>query len=212
MDRIKEAAEKRKREQTINYEKIAAKQLKREGMDFESKDRFLTESYLNMLKENQLFEADDSMKEQYNKSHSALNKTDMSGFYRNVYAKEMTFGGPRGPILEESEGIHIDINMDGANSEDENAPKVTEKIELKADLASNEEKKDPSSLSMNPMRERSRSRSKERQNERAAEEGDNTNIEVKPANAPILSREEKIKLAKERLLQRRSKPDSENQV
>lgn len=74
MGGIKNATEKRKREQLINFENIAAKQMKREGQNFSEKERFMTESYLRMLEENKQFELNDKQKEEWNKSHSAFNK------------------------------------------------------------------------------------------------------------------------------------------
>ena len=60
-------------EKDVIREKMAAKQLLREGKDIDTKEQYLTTSYQDMLKKNQQFEKEDDMKEKYNEMNSARN-------------------------------------------------------------------------------------------------------------------------------------------
>lgn len=203
MEGIKAAADKRKREQTINYEKIAAKQMKREGKDFESKGRYMTEGFKNMLKQNQEFEEKDLEKEQWNQNHSVINKNDMTSFYRRMYNQEMTFGGPRGPIIDETKPGTIEIQLGLENSEEENALETSKTDEkVTNDVAVHENKEESGIPIPGIIKDRSRSASKERLKKAEQTQADGEDTE-KPEKVEIpMSREEKIRLAKERQKQR----------
>lgn len=208
MDGLKAAAEKRKREQTINYEKIAAKQMQREGKDFETKGRFLTEGYKNMLMLNKEFEEEDQEKEKYNQDHSAVNRSDMTNFFRRMYAQEMTFGGPRGPI--EGEGgqssIQIEFAAGGSDSEREIDPPEQAKLPSGGKMDSRESQNAAGTELAQIQKERSRSQSKERAKGRDNKIDDE---EQKTQKQPVLSREEKILQFKQRMLERKQKQESE---
>lgn len=177
--------------------------MKREGKEYESKGRYMTEGYKEMLKQNMEFEAIDKEKEQWNMTHSAANKNDMTSFYRRMYNQEMTFGGPRGPIIEETPQNKIEIQL-GINSDDsENEGYKSEQV-TKEQVEPLIEKSNKTQLISKEeyLKERSRSASKEKQKRTKTEE-EKTDEPEKPEKTEVpLSREEKIRLAKERQKQR----------
>jgi hypothetical protein len=200
---IKAAAEKRKREQTINYEKIAAKQMKREGNEFETKGRYMTEGYKEMLKQNQEFAAKDDEQEKWNLSHSVANKNDMTSFYRRMYKQEMTFGGPRGPIIEEKPSNTIEIQLGMTNSDDESEEAQANKTSNTLPEPTKTDLDDQSLIKPEQfVKERSRSASKDRSKKAEISEDKQTTIEKTDKTDAPMSREEKIRLAKERQKQR----------
>jgi hypothetical protein len=58
-------------EQSINYERVSAKQMKRDGVQHENKEKFLTQSFIEMLKKNDQFEKEDKVREEWNQKHTA---------------------------------------------------------------------------------------------------------------------------------------------
>lgn len=208
MDGLKAAADKRKREQTINYEKIAAKQMQREGKEFESKGRFLTEGYKNMLMLNKDFEEDDDAKEKYNENNSAANRSDMTNFFRKMYAQEMTFGGPRGAIEKEGhkENIQIEFNAAASDSEDDNKTSEKGSKAMGVQQPGTDEVKSKERAEI--KRERSRSQSKDRPRVKESKTVDQTEMEALKQKEPVLSREQKIELLKQRMMERKQNPTS----
>lgn len=45
--------------------------MKREGVEHENKEKFLTQSFIDMLKKNDQFEREDKVREEWNQKHSA---------------------------------------------------------------------------------------------------------------------------------------------
>ncbi len=195
MPDIKQRAQMREREKVINLEKLAAKQLQREGQHFDDKQKFMSESYRLMLEANKRFEAEDSRLEEYNKTHSAMNKvpladqTDMSAFYKKMYSQDMMFGGPR--VVQEADA-------DGK-------PQMHFEIDMLPDS-------DPEAAS--PARQRSRSAEKPALPNAPAPASDSPDSRLglaaadpdppasQPAGHSSQTREEKVRLARERLKQR----------
>jgi hypothetical protein len=92
---IIENTEKRKREQSLVYEKMTENELKREGKEFADKEKFVTSSYLKMMEENKKWEAEDKKKEEYNKAHTAESQNSVAGLYKTLYDQDVFSGGFR---------------------------------------------------------------------------------------------------------------------
>ena len=99
------AAEKRKRERDIAYErKVAREQAAEEAdSDFRGKDKFVTAAYKRKLEERKLWQAEEDRKEEEEKANDVTKKTGglaMANFYGNLN-RNVAFGG-------ESDNVEID--------------------------------------------------------------------------------------------------------
>lgn len=209
MDKIREATEKRKREQSINFEKVAAKQLQREGKSFEGTQKFLTQTYLEMLEKNKKFEVEDQQKEEWNNQHSAANKQDMSNFYKRMFNQNMIYGGfgtadellnpATGPDAQKQPEFSLSLGFEPEETPEIQKPQARERSRSR-DRKGGEEPKQASLVS-NTLQN-----ADTEQEPKAAKLDNPQESEVtgptKPAQEPVLSREEKIRLAKEKRRER----------
>ena len=88
IDALMEASEKRKRERSIVYEKMAENELKKDKNEADKPERYITESYKQVLEANKAFLREDEAKEIYNKENSVNNKVlyiDLYEFYMILY-------------------------------------------------------------------------------------------------------------------------------
>jgi hypothetical protein len=218
MDNLRQAAEKRKREQLINSERIAAKQLKREGKELEGTERFLTEGYLKMLEENKKFVKNDEEKEKFNQLHSASGQGDMTSFFRQMYSQDMLFGGPVDvPIndvdlqkhrkaIDNEANVRLRESSDNRDDSDKTpSARSRSRSKEKPNRDSESPRKPIISFSLCPSKNTLRSPSPEKESLPAPP------TDTKPAQPQVtLSREEKIRLAKEKLLQRKGQQPPQN--
>jgi len=226
---IVNATEKRKREQSLIYEKIAEKELQREGKEFIDKEKFVTSSYLKMMEENKKWELDDLKKEEYNKAHTATADNNAAGLYRTLYKQDIFSGGHRPDLSKAPELPPIQQNTQPPQT------KLDEKtLEIKQIKENEHEPMEQIPLARKPLKEkemeeiippkvesekkisspvkilqkqvsRSRSRSgeKEQKESKTTEKTEFVRDTEKPAPEKELTKEEKLKLYKERYLQRK---------
>jgi hypothetical protein len=77
-DKARANAERGKIEKDVVREKMAAKVLMREGGKLDSDEQYLTSSYLDMLKKNQAWQAEDAQRENYNERNSVKNTVSLT--------------------------------------------------------------------------------------------------------------------------------------
>lgn len=179
-----DAAEKRKRERSIVYEKMAEKELEKDKN--KTSERFITESYKEVLELNKKFLKEDEEKEEYNQNNSVNNKTDLNELYRTLYKENMFAGGDRLDIADIAKK-----NMALKKKQEEivkNQEETLKKLKTnnEKEIFEKKEGKTNANLEKKPeiLIKRSRSRSTERKSPK--------------------TKEEKLKSARDRYLERKN--------
>jgi len=209
---ISKASEKKKVEQSLVYEKMAEKQLSRENKQFGNKDRYITSSYLKMMEEGKQFLKEDEEKEKFNKAHSVGNEENALGLYKTLYQNDIFAGGHRPDIAQIMDKKNEQIRTNEMN-------KSSEAAKSKDTIPSSEEQpvkesnskvlEQPSRKEIPKSRSKSRSKSPRGRNEPKIEkkepkENKEPKEEVEPPKPEkVETKEDKIKSAKERYLQRK---------
>lgn len=98
MSSLLESCEKRKRERSIVFEKMAEKQLSKEGNS--QGERYISESYKQVLQLNKEFLEKDQEKERQNQKLLAENQKDLTGIYRTLYRENALWAGNRIDVAE----------------------------------------------------------------------------------------------------------------
>lgn len=116
---------------------MASKQLKREGINEDNTEVFMTEEYKKKLADSKEFEKLQSLEEEYNNIGTVQNKvsfvqemisnhkSDMSVFFKEMYKNDMVFGGPK--IIEGAEGDQGESQNRGTA----NKPSLEDYVKLK---------------------------------------------------------------------------------
>jgi len=211
------------------YEKIAEKELKREGEN-SSDQKYVTSSYKRMMEEGRKFLEEDAAKEEYNKQHTSENQDNIQGLYKNLYQNDIFMGGYRpdlGAMLkqpqtapkqptpnveqdkEKAQGPlpYTEVPQTGeAAAKPEPVPDTKRPA---SDIKNREEErradigdKRPERRERGASRSRSRSRSKSPTRVTSAKEEEEKK-EKAPEKEKEISKEEKLRLMKERYLQRK---------
>ena len=159
-----DAAEKRKRERSIVYEKLAENELKKEGSDNKG-ERFITESYRKVLEENKKFLKEDEEKEKFNDKHGISGKQDLSAIYHTMFRDSAFHGGDRGEDLEKQKKIDEMMKITLEKKQEE-ALKIDQKNKEKEQQKNRSSSKNKEK---EKRREKDRSRSRSRDNHRRRE-------------------------------------------
>jgi len=182
---IMQAAEARKREQWLNYEKVAALKMSREGKDTDEGMKFMGEAYRNKLEEAREFEKLNQIRDEYDKKNSIAGQSGMRSFFRNMLSDRIE----EEPVSEPKPMFELSLNIIKPPEKDEEDVKIFEPLESHSPV---EVATLPSKAKQRESK--SRSRSKEREQMRI--------LKSSPKKKET-SREEKLRLAKERFLSRK---------
>jgi len=214
INNLKKTADKRKVEQSMIHERMAEKELKREG-ESTNTEKYVTSSFKKMMEEGKKFEAEDEAKEQYNKIHGAENEDNMLGLYKDLYKQDIFMGGfrpdlatilkqPQAPTLPQNQPTEKTVELVQAKAETqptrtENLSEITSgptegRYQAKGEAQREDRKRDKT-------RSRSRSRSKSPSTVTAVREEQKAQQE--PEKPKELSKEEKLRQLKERYQQRK---------
>ena len=231
-----DASEKRKRERSIVYEKLAENELKKEGGDSKG-ERYITESYRKVLEENKKFLKEDEEKEKFNEKNGISGKQDLSAIYHTMFRDNAFHGGDRGEDLDKQRKIDEIIKKNNEKKQEKieeimkNNEKKHENLEKKQENSQKNEKSRSNSRNNKKGREKTnRSRSRSKENHRKQREKrrsrsrsktrnkDHNNREkhrenenlVKEMPPPAVSKEDKLASARERYLSRKLNPTTVN--
>jgi len=219
---IQKTTEKRKVEQSMIKEKIAEKDLQREGLNTGGQ-KYVTGSYKRMMDEGKKFLQEDAEKEQYNKQHTAENQDNSLGMYKDLYQQDIFMGGHRpdlsamikqdknpAPKPQEAklvQQIQKQENPVPIQTGTQPAPQSEQKNEDKDKGEKIQEEKTHSEASKGRDTEKTNRKSRSRSRTRSKSPS-RLGVLREEAQAPKepekeLTKEEKLKLAKERYLQRK---------
>ena len=90
---LKEAADFRKREQDVTYERRLMKEREKEDELYGDKEKFITSAYRKKLEEDEKWKKEELEREQREKEREVQGKSDMTSFYANLMNRNVATGG-----------------------------------------------------------------------------------------------------------------------
>jgi len=129
IEQLKEAAELRKREQDVTYERKLLKEREKEDELFGEKDKFITQAYRKKLEEDEKWKKEMEEREEREKERDVHGKSDMTSFYANLMNRNVSTGGDtathsrKAPeISEDRRRHHTDADDNRTTKKDDDVP------------------------------------------------------------------------------------------
>jgi len=204
---LKEAADFRKREQDVTYERRLMKEREKEDELYGDKEKFITSAYRKKLEEDEKWKKEELEREQREKEREVQGKSDMTSFYANLMNRNLATGGDTATHSRkapEPKHVHSPAFVAQNEKKEEEKAKAIETIDQKTKVSCGDENKLPANAV-----ERTAGDDK-----RVAEEESKDNVQKEAAvrehvaaqkQVTTIDREEKAKSARERYLARKRK-------
>ena len=204
---LKEAADFRKREQDVTYERRLMKEREKEDELYGDKEKFITSAYRKKLEEDEKWKKEELEREQREKEREVQGKSDMTSFYANLMNRNVATGGDTATHSRkapEPKHVHSPAFVAQNEKKEEEKAKAIETIDQKTKVSCGDENKLPANTV-----ERTAGDDK-----RVAEEESKDNVQKEAAvrehvaaqkQVTTIDREEKAKSARERYLARKRK-------
>ena len=202
---LKEAADFRKREQDVTYERRLMKEREKEDELYGDKEKFITSAYMKKLEEDEKWKKEELEREQREKEREVQGKSDMTSFYANLMNRNVATGGDTATHSRkapEPKLVHSPAVVAQNEKKEEERAKAIETIDQKTKVSRGDENKLPANAI-----ERTAGDDKRLVEEKSK---DNVQKEAAVREQVAAHREEKAKSARERYLARNRKDlDSE---
>ena len=201
---LKEAADFRKREQDVTYERRLMKEREKEDELYGDKEKFITSAYRKKLEEDEKWKKEELEREQREKEREVQGKSDMTSFYANLMNRNVATGGDTATHSRkapEPKLVHSPAVVAQNEKKEEEKAKAIETIDQKTKVSRGDENKLPANAI-----ERTAGDDK-----RLVEEKSKDNVQKEAAVSEQVAaqkqvdREEKAKSARERYLARKRK-------
>ena len=201
---LKEAADFRKREQDVTYERRLMKERENEDELYGDKEKFITSAYRKKLEEDEKWKKEELEREQREKEREVQGKSDMTSFYANLMNRNVATGGDTATHSRkapEPKLVHSPAVVAQNEKKEEEKAKAIETIDQKTKVSRGDENKLPANAI-----ERTTGDDK-----RLVEEKSKDNVQKEAAVIEQVAaqkqvdREEKAKSARERYLARKRK-------
>ena len=201
---LKEAADFRKREQDVTYERRLMKEREKEDELYGDKEKFVTSAYRKKLEEDEKWKKEELEREQREKEREVQGKSDMTSFYANLMNRNVATGGDTATHSRkapEPKLVHSQTVVAQNEKKEEEKAKAIETIDQKTKVSRGDENKLPANAI-----ERTAGDDK-----RLVEEKSKDNVQKEAAVSEQVAaqkqvdREEKAKSARERYLARKRK-------
>ena len=201
---LKEAADFRKREQDVTYERRLMKEREKEDELYGDKEKFITSAYRKKLEEDEKWKKEELEREQREKEREVQGKSDMTSFYANLMNRNVATGGDTATHSRkapEPKLVHSQTVVAQNEKKEEEKAKAIETIDQKTKVSRGDENKLPANAI-----ERTAGDDK-----RLVEEKSKDNVQKEAAVSEQVAaqkqvdREEKAKSARERYLARKRK-------
>jgi len=201
---LKEAADFRKREQDVTYERRLMKEREKEDELYGDKEKFITSAYRKKLEEDEKWKKEELEREQREKEREVQGKSDMTSFYANLMNRNVATGGDTATHSRkapEPKLVHSPAVVAQNEKKEEEKAKAIETIDQKTKVSRGDENKLPANAI-----ERTTGDDK-----RLVEEKSKDNVQKEAAAREQVAaqkqvdREEKAKSARERYLARKRK-------
>ena len=204
---LKEAADFRKREQDVTYERRLMKEREKEDELYGDKEKFITSAYRKKLEEDEKWKKEELEREQREKEREVQGKSDMTSFYANLMNRNVATGGDTATHSRkapEPKHVHSPVVVAQNEKKEEEKAKAIETIDQKRKVSRGDENEHPANAI-----ERTAGDDK-----RLVEEKSKDNVQKEAAvrehvaaqkQVTTIDREEKAKSARERYLARKRK-------
>ena len=203
---LKEAADFRKREQDVTYERRLMKEREKEDELYGDKEKFITSAYRKKLEEDEKWKKEELEREQREKEREVQGKSDMTSFYANLMNRNVATGGDTAthsrkapePKLVHSPAVAVVAQNE---KKEEEKAKAIETIDQKTKVSRGDENKLPANAIERTTGDDKRlveEKSKDNVQKEAA-------VREQVAAQKQVDREEKAKSARERYLARKRK-------
>ena len=201
---LKEAADFRKREQDVTYERRLMKEREKEDELYGDKEKFITSAYRKKLEEDEKWKKEELEREQREKEREVQGKSDMTSFYANLMNRNVATGGDTATHSRkapEPKLVHSPTVVAQNEKKEEEKAKAIETFDQKTKVSRGDENKLPANAI-----ERTAGDDK-RQVERESKDNVQKEAAVREqvAAQKQVDREEKAKSARERYLARKRK-------
>ena len=206
---LKEAADFRKREQDITYERRLMKEREKEDELYGEKEKFITSAYRKKLEEDEKWKKEELERERREKEREVDGKSDMTSFYANLMNRNVATGGDtathsrKAPEPKAADSSLV-VSQIEKNKEKEIERTITKEKFPKSGIFSDDKKETPMSAI-----ERKVDDKKQLEDQSEDELRKKTNVgEIAVKKSATIDREEKAKSARERYLARKRKEPS----
>ena len=204
---LKEAADFRKREQDVTYERRLMKEREKEDELYGDKEKFITSAYRKKLEEDEKWKKEELEREQREKEREVQGKSDMTSFYANLMNRNVATGGDTATHSRkapEPKLVHSPTVVAQNEKKEGKKAKAIEAIDQKTKVSRGDENEHPANAI-----ERSAGDDK-RQVERESKDNVQKEAAVREhvaaqKHVTTIDREEKAKSARERYLARKRK-------
>ena len=204
---LKEAADFRKREQDVTYERRLMKEREKEDELYGDKEKFITSAYRKKLEEDEKWKKEELEREQREKEREVQGKSDMTSFYANLMNRNVATGGDTATHSRkapEPKLVHSPTVVAQNEKEEGKKAKAIEAIDQKTKVSRGDENEHPANAI-----ERTAGDDK-RQVERESKDNVQKEVAVREhlaaqKHVTTIDREEKAKSARERYLARKRK-------
>ena len=204
---LKEAADFRKREQDVTYERRLMKEREKEDELYGDKEKFITSAYRKKLEEDEKWKKEELEREQREKEREVHGKSDMTSFCANLMNRNVATGGDTATHSRkapEPKLVHSPTVVAQNEKKEGKKAKAIEAIDQKTKVSRGDENEHPANAI-----ERSAGDDK-RQVERESKDNVQKEAAVREhvaaqKHVTTIDREEKAKSARERYLARKRK-------
>ncbi len=206
---LKEAADFRKREQDITYERRLMKEREKEDELYGEKEKFITSAYRKKLEEDEKWKKEELERERREKEREVDGKSDMTSFYANLMNRNVATGGDtathsrKAPEPKAADSSLV-VSQIEKNKEKEIERTITKEKFPKSGIFSDDKKETPMSAI-----ERTVDDKKQLEDQSEDDLRKKSNVgEIAVKKSATIDREEKAKSARERYLARKRKEPS----
>ena len=205
---LKEAADFRKREQDVTYERRLMKEREKEDELYGDKEKFITSAYRKKLEEDEKWKKEELEREQREKEREVQGKSDMTSFYANLMNRNVATGGDTATHSRkapEPKLVHSPAVVAQNEKKEEEKAKAIETIDQKTKVSRGDENKLPANAIERTAGDDKRLVKKEESKDNVQKEAADREQVAARKQVTTIDREEKVKNARERYLARKRK-------
>ena len=204
---LKEAADFRKREQDVTYERRLMKEREKEDELYGDKEKFITSAYRKKLEEDEKWKKEELEREQREKEREVQGKSDMTSFYANLMNRNVATGGDTATHSRkapEPKLVHSPTVVAQNEKKEGKKAKAIEAIDQKTKVSRGDENEHPANAIERTAGDDKRQVERESKDNVQKEAAVREHLAAQK-HVTTIDREEKAKSARERYLARKRK-------
>ena len=204
---LKEAADFRKREQDVTYERRLMKEREKEDELYGDKEKFITSAYRKKLEEDEKWKKEELEREQSEKEREVHGKSDMTSFYANLMNRNVATGGDTATHSRkapEPKLVHSPTVVAQNEKKEGKKAKAIEAIDQKTKVSRGDENEHPANAIERTAGDDKRQVERESKDNVQKEAAVREHLAAQK-HVTTIDREEKAKSARERYLARKRK-------